>query len=176
MCVQWSVRPSLQRKISYEHHLSMKKLMANELRQEIGGGTLARREDSGKQRHERFAQEHRSSQKHRHLLNNQSQSHLRNQERLGRKKIFLHHNKCFIFKLYSILILFFERVSNSPSYPTTMQTKLTLNSISICLSFPSYPYFLRQGLTEAAARLTCCLRSFREPVVSMPSHPTLKLQ
>jgi hypothetical protein len=30
--------------ISYKHHLSMKKLMANELRQEIGGGTLAERE------------------------------------------------------------------------------------------------------------------------------------
>ena len=31
-------------RISYKHHLLIKKLMANELRQEIGGGTLAGRE------------------------------------------------------------------------------------------------------------------------------------
>ena len=32
-----------KRAFSYTHHLSIKKLMANELRQEIGGGTLAER-------------------------------------------------------------------------------------------------------------------------------------
>jgi hypothetical protein len=31
----------LKKKISYKHHLSIKKLMANELRQDIGGRTLA---------------------------------------------------------------------------------------------------------------------------------------
>ena len=36
-------------RISYKHHLSIKKLMANELRQEIGGETPVRlRENSGK--------------------------------------------------------------------------------------------------------------------------------
>jgi hypothetical protein len=30
--------------IAYKHHLSIKKPMANELRQEIGGGTLAGRQ------------------------------------------------------------------------------------------------------------------------------------
>jgi hypothetical protein len=35
-------------RIAYKQHLSIKKPMANELRQEIGGGTLAEREDSGK--------------------------------------------------------------------------------------------------------------------------------
>ena len=31
-------------KISYKHHLSIKKMMANELRQERGGGTMSGRE------------------------------------------------------------------------------------------------------------------------------------
>lgn len=35
-------------RISYKHHLSIKKPMANELRQEIEGRTLAGREDCGK--------------------------------------------------------------------------------------------------------------------------------
>jgi len=35
-------------RISSKHHLSIKKSMTYELRQEIPGGTLADREDSGK--------------------------------------------------------------------------------------------------------------------------------
>lgn len=44
-------QPSLQQcaqSVSYKHRLSREKLMNNEVKQEVGGGTLAGRKESGK--------------------------------------------------------------------------------------------------------------------------------